>query len=201
MQFSTMELKEALRAEREATFFRLRGGYPVPLAGAVWWGLLGLAGYRLHMHEWIMLAFFTSGTIFPLAILFGRLFRVNFMGDRTALSDLMLPTLAPMALVWPVAFSAFWSAPELVPLVMAIGMSVAWPVMGWIYGRTAIFTAHAVVRAVVCFVLWNWVPSSRFTVLPLAVSAIYLVTVGVVWVGSSAGRRQVISVGSQAEAG
>jgi hypothetical protein len=192
MQISTLELKETLRAEREAKFFRLRGGYPVPLAGAVWWGLLGLAGYRLDVHEWIMLAFFTSGTIFPLAILFGRLFRVNFMGDRTALSDLMLPTLVPMALVWPVAFSAFWSAPELVPLVIAIGMSVAWPVMGWIYGRTAIFTAHAVVRAVVCFGIWNWMPASRFTVLPLAVCAIYLVTVGVVWVTSSPGRQRAI---------
>ena len=192
MQFSTMELREAIRAEREATFFRLRGGYPVPLAGGVWWGLLGLAGYRLDRHEWIMLAFFTSGLIFPLAVLFGRIFRVNFMGDKTALSDLLVPMLVSMALFWPVAFSAFWSAPELVPLVMATGMSVAWPVMGWTYGRTVIFTAHAAVRAVVCFGIWNWVPSGRFTLLPLAVSGIYLVTVVAVWVGSSPGKQKVI---------
>jgi hypothetical protein len=189
MKISSAELREALREERDATFFRLRGGYPVPLAGAVWWGLLGLAGYRLRLHEWIMLAFFTSGTIFPLAMLLGKVFKVNFMGDRTALSDLMFPTLAPMALFWPVAFSAFSSAPELVPLVMAIGMSVAWPVMGWIYGRTAIFTAHAVVRAVACFAIWNWMPTGRITVMPLAVCGIYLVTVAVTWVASSPGRR------------
>jgi hypothetical protein len=202
MQFSTMELREALRAEREATFFRLRGGYPVPLAGAVWWGLLGVAGYRLRSHfQWNLLAFYMSGLIFPLAVLFGKLFRVNFMGDRTAISDLLVPMLVSMALFWPVAFSAFSSAPELVPLVMAIGMSVAWPVMGWTYGRTAIFTAHAVVRAVVCFVIWNWMPAGRFTVLPLAVSGIYLVTVAVTWVASSPGRQRAISLGGQAEAG
>jgi hypothetical protein len=64
-------------------------------------------------------------------------------------------------------------------------MSVGWPVMGWMYGRTGLFTAHAIVRAIVTFVLWNWFPSTRFTLLPLSVSAIYLVTVIALVVTSS----------------
>jgi hypothetical protein len=182
-------LKQALAEERAATFYRLRGGYPVPLAGAIYWAAIGFLGYRLSPHVWIFIAFATSGLIFPLAILLGRICRVDFLRDRNSISDAMIPILIPMLLFWPVAMSAYWTAPALVPLIMAIGMSVAWPVMGWTYGRTGIFTAHAIVRAVVCFVLWNWFPSTRFTLLPIAVSLIYLATIAALLIASSESNR------------
>jgi hypothetical protein len=185
----TKTLAQALVEERNATFFRLRGGYPVPLAGAIWWAALSLLGYHARPHLWIFIAFATSGLVFPLAILLGRICRVNFMSDRSAISDLMFPTLIPMVLFWPVAFAAYPTAPALVPLIMAIGMSVAWPVMGWIYGRTALFTAHAIVRAIACYVLWNWFPSTRFTLLPLAVSLIYVATIIVTLIASAPSRQ------------
>lgn len=187
----TPTLAQALAEERNATFFRLRGGYPVPLAGAIWWAVLALLGYHTRPHLWIFIAFCTSGLVFPLAILLGRICRVNFLRDRTAISSLMFPTLIPMLLFWPVAFAAYSTAPALVPLIMAIGMSVAWPVMGWIYGRTALFTAHAIVRAIVCYVLWNWFPSTRFTLLPLSVSLIYIATITVTWIASAPSRQPV----------
>ena len=180
------ELNKLLLADREASFFRLRGGYPVPLAGATWWAILGTMGYFLHSRNlWIFLSFVTSGAIFPLALLFARLFKIDFMHDKTAATDVLLPTFASMLLFWPIAISAYWTYPQLVPLVLAIGMSIHWPVIGWLYARTAIYITHAVVRAVACFVLWNWWPSSRFTVLPFMVSAIYLLTVCAILVASS----------------
>ena len=182
----SVELKKLLLADREASFFRLRGGYPIPLAGATWWAILGTMGYFLHSRNlWIFLVFVTSGAIFPLALLFGRLFKVDFMHDKTAAMDVLLPAFASMLLFWPIAISAYWTYPQLVPLVLAIGMSIHWPVIGWLYARTAIYITHAVVRAVACFVLWNWWPSSRFTVLPFTVSAIYLLTVSAILVASS----------------
>ena len=181
-----VELKKLLLADREASFFRLRGGYPIPLAGATWWAILGTMGYFLHSRNlWIFLAFVTSGAIFPLALLFARIFKVDFMHDKTAATDVLLPAFTSMLLFWPIAISAYWTYPQLVPLVLAIGMSIHWPVIGWLYARTAIYITHAVVRAVACFVLWNWWPSSRFTVLPFTVSAIYLLTVCAILVASS----------------
>jgi hypothetical protein len=179
-------LKSALKEEREAAFFRLRGGYPIPLAGGIWWTVLGAAGYVIHRRElWILFAFVTSGTIFPLALLLAKLTKIDFMRDRNALSDMVVPALISMLLVWPMAISAFWTYPALVPLILSIGMSVQWPVIGWTYGRTALFTSHAIVRAVACFVLWNWLPSTRFTLLPLTVAAIYAATVMILYVTSS----------------
>ena len=122
-------------------------------------------------------------------LLLARLFRNNFMRDRTAVTDLLFPAFGSMMLFWPIAISAWWSYPELVPLILAVGMSILWPVVGWTYGRTVLFSVHAAVRAVVCFALWNWFPSTRFTLLPLAVSAIYLVTVVAILIASSEERR------------
>jgi hypothetical protein len=187
---NSTDIKRALFAEREASFFRLRGGYPIPIAGAIWWAALGTAGYLLHSRNlWIFLAFATSGVVFPLAVLLARLFRNNFMRDRTPVTDLLFPAFGSMMLFWPIAISAWWSYPELVPLILAVGMSILWPVVGWTYGRTAIYSVHAAVRAIVCFVLWNWFPSTRFTFLPLAVSAIYLATVFAILITSSEGRQ------------
>jgi hypothetical protein len=195
----SVALQKMLFADREATFFRLRGGYPIPLAGATWWAVLGMMGYFLRSRNlWILLAFVTSGAIFPLALLFARLFKVDFMHDKSAAMDILFPTFASMMLFWPIAISTYWSYPQLVPLVLAIGMSIHWPVIGWTYGRTGIYTAHAVVRAVACFALWNWWPSSRFTVLPCAVSAIYLLTVGAILVASSPEKQKLRLKGTTA---
>jgi hypothetical protein len=184
------ELARALRAEREAAYVRLRGGYPVPLAGALWWLALGAAGYLVPSRgAWILGAFVTSGTIFPLALLLARLLGVDFMRDRTAVTDALPPAFASMLLFWPIAVAAWWSHPPLVPLVLAIGMSIHWPVIGWTYGRPALFTAHAVVRAVACFAIWQWMPAHRFTLLPLAVSAVYLATVLAILVDSARAAR------------
>lgn len=186
MNISTAELKRALLVERESSFFRLRGGYPIPLAGAIWWACLGFAGFHLRHHDqWIMLAFVTSGLIFPLALLLARVTGNGFMQDRTAVSDALFPAFASMLVFWPIAISAFWSYPELVPLILGIGMSVHWPVIGWMYGRTAIYTTHSVVRAIACFVVWNRFPEGRFTVLPFSVSGVYLLTVAAIVVASS----------------
>ena len=186
-----MYLKQALFADRQAGFFRLRGGYPIPLAGATWWAILGTMGYVLHSRNlWIFLAFVTSGAIFPLALLFARLFKVDFIHDKTVAMDLLYPAFASMLIFWPIAISAYWTYPPIVPLVLVIGMSIHWPVIGWMYGRPAIYTTHAVVRAVAYFVLWNWWPSSRFTVLPYTVSAIYLATVCAILVASSPAKQK-----------
>jgi hypothetical protein len=93
--------------------------------------------------------------MFPVAMLLARLLRNDFMRDRTAVSDLLFPAFTSMMLFWPIAITAWWTYPPLVPLILGIGMSIHWPVIGWTYGRTAIYTAHAVVRAIACFVLWN----------------------------------------------
>lgn len=178
------DLKAALLADRQAAYGRLRGGAPILLAGASYWSVLTAAGYLTTDHVWSYIALFGSGLIFPLALLYARLLKNGFMTDRTAVTSVLAPAMIAMLLFWPMAIAALWEAPEIFPLILAIGLSLHFPVIGWSYGRTFLLTAHAVIRAVVVFAIWTLFPDERLTLIPLAVTLAYLVTALIVWVDS-----------------
>ena len=178
----TAALTEALKRERLASYVRLSGGFPIPLAGMVYWAALGVLGYRLELGQWANIAFFGSGAIFPLALLFAQIFKNPFMKDRTAVSNVLLPAFISMLLFWAIIVAAVQEGQTLLPLILAIGMSFHWPVIGWSYGRTAIFSAHAIVRAVVVLAIWIAFPEQRLTWLPLSVAVVYALTVIVILV-------------------
>ena len=186
-----MDLKTALHDERIRSYARLRGGFPIPLAGALWWLVLAALGTRLDLYNWSLLAFVASGLIFPLALLLARLFRNDFMKVRTVTTDALIPAFISMLLFWAIAFGAFYEAQHLVPLVLAVGMSIHWPVIGWTYARTALFSAHAVVRAVASLAVWTLFPDDRTVYVPLVVSAIYFVTVVAILIDSGALRSRL----------
>jgi hypothetical protein len=174
------DLKAQLLADRLASFVRLKGGFPIPLAGAVYWATLAWIGSTYTLSEWLNAAMWGSGMIFPLALLFARVCRNDFMKDKTAAGDVLLPTFISMLLFWPMLAAALRTSPELAPLILAIGMSMHWPVIGWSYGKTALFTSHAVIRTAVVFGIWTWMPDARLTLLPLSVSVIYLLSVAAI---------------------
>jgi hypothetical protein len=179
-----MDLQEALLNERHAAYARLRGGFPIPLAGTIYWGVLGILGYSLDLFTWSMIAFIGTGAIFPLAILLARLFKNDFMKDKTAVTGVLIPAFISMLLFWPMLIGARLEAPELMVLILAIGLSLHWPVIGWSYGKTGLYSAHSIIRAVVVLLIWYLLPEARLTLLPLSVAAIYLVTVVAIYVDS-----------------
>jgi hypothetical protein len=170
------ELRAAVRRDQLASFVRLKGGYTFPIAGAIYWVALGVAGYSLSPNDWILVAFIFSGTIFPLAWLLSHLLGVDFMKDKTATGDILGPAFTSMLLFYPIAFAAYGHAPQLVPLIVAIGMSQHWPIIGWSYGKPALYSAHAIARALGATAIWALIPDGRFTVIPFWVAAVYLAT-------------------------
>ena len=189
---TTEELREALLKDRLASYARLRGGFPIPLAGATYWLALGIAGYYLDLGNWAQLAFFGSGAIFPLALLYAAIFKNNFMKDRTATGSVLVPAFVSMLLFWAYIIVAANAANSMISLILAVGMSVHWPVIGWSYGRTTIYSAHAIARAIIPTALWFSHPDERLTLLPLSVSAIYLITVMVILIDSNIVRRKFL---------
>lgn len=177
-----MDLKSQLLAERRAAYVRLQGGFPLPLAGTLYWATLAWAGTVLGPKGWTVIALWGSGLIFPLAIGLAQAFRNGFLKDRTAVTDLLLPAFVSMLLFFPMLIASLRVAPELAPLILAIGMSLHWPVIGWTYGRTGLYTAHALVRALVCFAIWTWLPEGRYTLLPASVALVYLATIAAIFV-------------------
>jgi hypothetical protein len=178
---------------------RLKGGYPIPLAGAVYWLGLAVLGWYVDGKQWVFWAFVTSGAIFPLALLFAALARNNFMKDKSVVGSVLFPAFASMFLFWPIAIAAFWDAVDIAPLALAIGMSIHWPVIGWSYGQTAIYTGHALVRAIAVFTIWIALPDQRYTTLPLAVALVYLLTVAVILVAAARLSKQQGAAGTGAQ--
>ncbi|MEO1312033.1 MAG: hypothetical protein AAFV51_13885 [Pseudomonadota bacterium] len=181
---TTDELAAALQKERLASYARLRGGFPIPLAGTTYWGVLAGLGYAGVGDAWYWTALFGSGAIFPLALFFAAIFRNPFMKDRTAVGGVLVPAFVSMLLFWPMAIAALWTELSLFPLILAIGLSIHWPVIGWSYGRPALFSAHSVIRAVVAFLIWWKLPDARLTLLPASVALIYFLTVIAIFIDS-----------------
>ncbi len=174
----SMDLQAQILADQQASYVRLRGGFPVPLAGMFYWLLVaGLSWYFSPVQQ-LNLAFFISGLIFPLALVLAAIFRNPFLKDRTATGGVLVPAMIGMLLFWPMlAVTAQSANPDAVLVILAIGMSLHWPVIGWSYGRTALFTGHSILRAIAVLAVWAFLPSQRFLAIPLAVAIVYALTV------------------------
>jgi hypothetical protein len=172
-----MDLKQQLLAQRLKLYVDLRGGFSFPVAGAIWWSAMAGLGYFAPLKTWALCAFIASGFIFPLAILVSRLARVDFLNAKSAVDTVMGPAFVGMLLFWPIAFAAYWSEVSLTPLILAIGLAMHWPVIGWSYGRSALYSAHAIARGVSALALWVLFPEHRTTWLPASVALIYALTI------------------------
>ena len=158
-------------------FLAARSGVSAPAAGTIYWLALGFAGFYLadKPNTWCVLAFITSGMIFPLAIALQKPLRAN-MFVKSPLDSMTFPTLLPVMLCFGFSIPAFHSQKDLVPLGLSIGMTMHWPMIGWMYGRTGAFSTHAIVRVLSAVALWYAFPDYRFSLVPLSTGVVYLAT-------------------------
>ncbi len=185
------EIESSLKAARLSAYAEARGGWPVPLAGATYWAMLAVLGGQIDEANWSLIAAVMSGAIFPLAIGYAAIVRNPFMKVKVPDQGAVFIAMGAMLLFWPMAVAAMWNFNALTPLILAIGMCGHWPVFGWSYGRPVPFLAHAIVRAVACFGIWQYMPDERFTLLPAAVAGIYLVTIVILFIDSGVVARRL----------
>ncbi len=164
-----------LRLAKREYFIKANGGISLPIAGFVYWLSLGICGFFVSNNTWSLIAFFTSGLIFPLGILLSKPLKSNILA-KGPLSTLIMPAIAAMFLSWPMIIAGYITDVHLTPLLVAIGMSLHWPVIGWVYG-SKVCLAHAILRGLIVTLLWFSFPELRFITIPWAVSIIYLITV------------------------
>jgi hypothetical protein len=151
-------------------------GISLPVAGILFWLSLGVAGYFLNPKMWGLVACFSSGLIFPLGLLLSKSFGSNLLVKDQPLSSLALRAVVSINLLWPLHFAVYFTNPELLPLSLAIGMGIHWPIIGWMYGSSACFQ-HAIIRVAAVSAVWFLYPAGRFTVLPFVVAVTYLITI------------------------
>jgi hypothetical protein len=189
-QVPNTDFASRLQTERIKLAVAAKGGIAAPLAGAIYWFALFILGVYVSNYAWCLIAFITSGLIFPLALLLQKPTKSNLMVKSNALSGVVFASLINIALGWSITIAAFYTNLGLVPLALAINLSLHFGGLGWIFGSKAIMV-HPVVRAAVVTALWYTLPESRFTAIPLAVSLIYLVTIPLVLREVAAAEKQL----------
>lgn len=174
-RLSESEFKEELLRQRQQFLVKANGGIGFPAAGAMYWLALAIIGMSLSKGYWIMLAFYGSGIIFPLGILMGKVLKSNGM-VKSPLTSVLFPTLIAMLLHWAFNIVALQVDPEMVPITLGIGMSLHWPVIGWMYNSKTCL-GHAIIRAILVTVAWFLFPELRFTLIPMIIVGVYLLSI------------------------
>ena len=165
--------KDALLAERRRYFVAARGGLSLPVAGAIYWIIIGFLGYRLELEQWALTAAMLTGAIFPIGFILQYPLKAHFMKAKSAVSGVAMMAIIAINLLWPVHVVIISIAPAAAAFTLAIGMTLHWPVIGWSYA-SLVCQIHAAARIAVVSWIFFAMPDARMTALPFAVAALYL---------------------------
>ena len=165
-----------LDQERDRFAIRANGVIAAPLAGAIYWAVLSYLGYTASIRAWCIVAFFLSGFIFPLALFLQKPTKSNLMVKDSSLSKPGFYAFANLGFAWPIIIASFQTDSQLVPLALGIAMSLHLTGAAWAMNIKS-YLYHPIIRAVLITVLWYALPEFRFTLIPLAISLIYLATI------------------------
>ena len=150
------------------------------VAGCLLWLAIFAAGRLLPVQDarfvWIAATFFTL----PIAVATSKIIKADPFCSDNALGNLVGYThMSVIALSMPIVVTLCLIDPEAQLLAMAILYCIDFYVMSWAFG-SRLFGLHAAVRTVLVTAIWFAAPDLRLSLLPLAVAALYFVTVLVI---------------------
>lgn len=163
-----------LNNERNRFFIQTQGGIYLPLIGIVFWSSIGVGAFILTPRT-LCLAVFTIMVIsLPLVLIAAkRLLKKPLL--QSPLASLIFPSLVPVLMSFGITIPLYFTNIALVPVAFVLGLSFHWPVIAWLHNKR-VFLFHNVVRTALTVSLWYFYPEHLFTVLPLSISFLYLVT-------------------------
>ena len=166
-----------LSAQRES--FARRRFLAMPLAGALAWTAVGVAGAVLPLAAAVWVLFIATGAIAYLGIGLSRFTGEHFMDrsrPRNPFDALFFSTVAMALLVYAIALPFFMVEPTSLPLSVGILSGLMWLPTAWLM-RHWIGAFHAIARTVLVLVAWLAWPEARFVAVPAVIVAIYVVTI------------------------
>jgi hypothetical protein len=162
-----------LRAEFLATSTQ-----SMPIAGMIFWTIVGVAALRIPSNTLAYVVLFGSGMIFPFGALLDRLIykRMTLSSPANHVVQLFMQCLALVVLLWPFVILAAFRAhdPILIVLGGAILMGIIWIPYGWA-ADDPVGLHHAIGRCVLCYAAYLYVPTPwKATAISAAVILAYL---------------------------
>jgi len=164
--------------EQRAEFARRRG-LAMPLAGALVWILIGVAGAFLRPILAVWSVFLGVGFIAYVGIGLSKLTGEDFLDKRrpkNVFDGLFFHCVAMALLVYAIAIPFFRADYTSLPLTVGILAGLMWVPLSWIIQHwVGIF--HAVVRTILVLLAWYVAPNHRFVAIPAVIVGVYAVTI------------------------
>jgi len=159
--------------------FAQRRGLAMPLAGAVAWTIVGVAGVFLPpiLKAWVL--FGAVGSIAGLGIFLSRFTGENFLDTqrpKNFFDGLFFSVVGEAWLVFAIAIPFFRADYTSLPLSVGILSGLMWLPFSWIIGHW-VGTFHSLTRTTVVTATWYLFPNFRFVAVPAVIVAIYVVTI------------------------
>jgi hypothetical protein len=159
--------------------FAQRRGLAMPVAGAVAWTLVGVAGVFLPpiLKAWVL--FGAVGSIAGLGILFSRFTGENFLDKqrpKNVFDGLFFRAVGEAWLVFAIAIPFFRADYTSLPLSVGVLSGLMWLPFSWMIGHW-IGTFHTLARTSLVTAAWYWFPNSRYVAVPAVIVAVYAVTI------------------------
>lgn len=151
----------------------------MPIAGAIAWTAIGIAGAVLPLRPAVFAVFIGTGMIFYLGLGIARLTGEDLLGREKPANffdRVFLLTVASALLVYAIAIPFFLIEPTSLPLSVGVLTGLMWvPLSGLLRHWIGLF--HGVVRTVGIVAAWYLLPDARFVAIPAVIVAVYLVTI------------------------
>ena len=151
----------------------------MPIAGAIAWTGIGIAGALLPTRGAAYAVFIGTGAIFYLGILVGRLTGEDLFGrgrPANLFDRIFLMSVAASLCAYGIAIPFLQADPTSLPLSVGILTGTMWLPFGAL-ARHWVGLFHAVTRTLLVVAAWYLAPGARFTAIPAVIVAVYLVTI------------------------
>ncbi|MEM1183658.1 MAG: hypothetical protein AAGI53_01515 [Planctomycetota bacterium] len=170
-------LDEQLAEFRDSQFMAM------PSAGAVCWSLAAGAGF-FRPDRWHVLSLFIAvGMIFYVGLLIAKITGEDLLGRNKSspfFDRVFFASVAMSILVFAIAIPFVLESPTSLPLSLGVLTGLMWLPISPLIGHW-VGAAHAIARTALVLTVWLLLPDDRFTAVPLAVVAVYVVTLTILW--------------------
>lgn len=171
-----------LSLDQQRAIFCRRRFLATPLAGAICWFIVGLAGYFLPTYQAALVLFIATGSIVYLAMLIARFTGENFFPKKGAAKNtfdgLFLRAVFSSFLIYAIAIPFFIMDHSSLPLTVGILTGTMWLPFSWIIQHW-VGTFHAIARTLLIVAAWYGFPEHRFVAIPIVILGIYAVSIAV----------------------
>lgn len=158
--------------------FAKRSFIATPLSGLIIWTLIGISGLFFPDSVSVWAIFIGTGSIVYLALFVSKFTGENFLDKsrpKNEFDTLFFVGAGQAILVYSIAIPFFMMDYTSLPMTVGILTGLMWLPFSWIIKHWVGFF-HTLSRTIIVLVLWYVFPDYRFTTIPFAIVALYLIT-------------------------